>query len=349
VLKLARRIAECFCVVAVLASCGAQNPASACGFTEYRQVAALLADSSLRVDSSTEAVEQVLRACDDDPMAAYLLGSLPRFAEFAPEKVEEFRRALERAAKNGVAAAAAIHGMWLIDTNQDRDRGAKLVTMAHEADDDWALGFTSASMNARGERLSDAAIARVERLARDGFPLAYSILAAQEMFRISDNRTSYSFEEQAEGLLRARVTAVKGMLRGDSIAVLVANRLNKEFDAESKGFANLADVLNAADPLAFVASHPEETDSAHVAWETTPVFETIDQDTLRLVKVSANACSGSIPSKWKKLCEVRAVVDHYVCMQPFGAYMSESVWMSSSAYRTCRLLRLRVLASAPYY
>jgi hypothetical protein len=346
---LARQIAGCFWFVAVLAGSAAQSPASACGLPEYRQAAALLADSSLRIDSSTDAAEQVLRACGDDPTAAYLLGIFPRFAEFSPGRTEEFRQSLSRAAERGVAAAAAIHGAWLVDTNSDRDQGARLITEAYAADDDWGIGLGIGILSGRGERLSDVAIARIDRLARDGFPLAYGILATQEMYRISDNRASYSLEEQTGALIKARGIAMKGMLRGDSIAVRAANRINKEFDAENSGLADLADALSAPDPIAFVSSHPNQMQYAHLAWRAIRVFEGTDEEALPLLRKSVTVCSGSIPSKWWEMCEVRAVVDHFVCMEPFRRYIDESAWMSSSAYRTCRLLRLRVYAAAPYY
>jgi hypothetical protein len=344
-----RQIAGCFWVITVLAGFAAVSPASACGFTEYRQAASLLADSSLRVDSSADAAEQVLRGCGDDPMAAYLIGILPRFAEFSAERKEAFRRSLSSAAERGVAAAALVHGAWLVDTNADRERGTKLMADAYAAEDEWGVGLGLATLTGRQERLSDVALARLEQLAEDGFPWAYGILAYQRMFRIADKRASSPSEQQIAAIMEAHNVALKGMLRGDGIAVLAMDRIAKEFDVDRGAPNHLLDVLSAADPLAFISSHPKEMQSAHVAWRTVPVFWTIDEETLRLVKISANVCSSSIPSKWHKLCEVRAVVDHYVCMQPFGSYMSESVWMGTSAYRTCRLLRLRVVASAPYY
>jgi hypothetical protein len=121
---------------------------------------------------------------------------VPQFAELSFDKVEEFRASLARAADDGIAAAAAMHGAWLFDTKHDRDRGSKLITMAYKAEDPWGLGLGIRAMSAHGERFSDAAIAGVERLAHQGFPLAYGTLAAQEMQRISDNRASYSLEKQ---------------------------------------------------------------------------------------------------------------------------------------------------------
>ncbi len=277
----------------------------------------------------------------------------PRFAQFSAEKTEEFRRFLSQAAEDGVTAAAAIHGAWLVDTNidknSDRARGANLMTKAYAAEDEWGLGLSIGVLSARGERLSDVAIARVERLARDGFPLVYGVIAAQQMYRISDDRASYSLDEQTKALLEARGIALQGLLRGDSIAVLAVNRINKEFDAESSGLANLADALSAPDPLAFVSSHPKEIQSAYSAWQTAPLREETDEETLRLMKTSVSVCSGRVPSKWKEMCEVRAITDHYICMQPFSSYMDEGAWISSSAYRECRVLRLRVRAAAPYY
>jgi hypothetical protein len=218
----------------------------------------------------------------------------PRFAEFPAERREQFRRFLAQAAEDGVSGAALVHGAWLFDTNTDRERGARLVTDAYAAEDEWGLGMV---LGVWRERLSDDALARVERLAEDGYPWAYSILAYQRMARISDNRDSYSADQQAAALAEARDIALKGVLRGDSAAVVAVNRIDREFDAEGKGLARLADVLGASDPLAFVASHPEEMESAYVTWRAIPVFETIDGETLRLVKISATACSGSIPSK----------------------------------------------------
>jgi hypothetical protein len=347
--RAASQIASCFYAIAVLAGFSSQSPASACGSAEYRQAAVLLADSSLRVDSSTDAAEQSLRACGDDPMAAYLIGMLPRFAEFSAERREGFRRSLSSAAERGVAAAALAHGAWLVDTNTDRERGGQLIADAYAAEDEWGVGMGLTTLTGRQERLSDAALARLEQLAEDGFPWAYGILAYQRMLRISDHRASSPPEQQMAAIMEAHNAALKGTLRGDSIAVLVMNHIAKELDAESKASDYLIEVLNAADPLTFVSSHPKEMQQAHVSWQATTVFHKVDDETLRLMKMSANVCSSRIPSQWKELCEVRAVGDHYVCMRPFGAYMDESAWMSSSAYRTCRLLRLRVLASAPYY
>jgi hypothetical protein len=333
--------------IAILAGFSGQS--LACGPAEYRQAATLLADSSLRVDSSPEAAEEVLRACGDDPIAAYLMGMFPRFAEFSPEKTEEFRRSLSRAAEDEVPAAALIHGAWLFDTNTDREHGAQLMTKAYAAEDEWGLGIGYGILSGRGKVLSDADLGRVERLSEQGYPWAYGILASQQMLRISDVENSLTPKARATALINAHNIALQGMLRGDSVAVREMNLIGKELYRESKGLANLADVLSAPEPLAFASSHPKEMESAYLAWQTTPLFEKVDGETLRLMKISATVCSGSIPSKWKQLCEVRAVADHYVCMQPFGSYMADGAWVNSSAYRTCRTLRLRVQSSAPYY
>jgi hypothetical protein len=343
-------IAVCLGVVAILACHSAQS--LACGPAEYRQATELLADSSLRVDSSPDAAEQVLRSCGDDPTAAYLMGMFPRFAEFSLAKVEAFRQSLSRAADGGVPAAASIHGAWLFDTNADRVRAAQLMTEAYAAGDELAIGIGYGVMSGLGERLTDADLARLQRLSEADYPWAFAILASQSILRLSDDQGAHlSQEEHTRALLQAHETALKGVLRGDGTAALGANRIGEQLYKKSPGLEELAEVLSAPDPLAFVSSHPAEMRAAYLAWQTgtMPALTNVDQETLQLIETAKSVCSGRIPSKWKELCEVRAVADHYFCMRPFGAYMAEEAWQKSSAYQTCRVLRLRVLASAPYY
>jgi hypothetical protein len=271
----------------------------------------------------------------------------PRFAELSPERTEAFRQSLSRAAEAGVAAAASIHGAWLFDTNADRVRGAQLIMEAYAAGDELAVGAGYVAMIGQSHTLTDADIARVERLSESGYPWAFGILASQSILRFSSDPGA----RQAKALLEAYETARKGVLRGDGVAAVAASRISEELNMKSPGIEDLAEILNARDPLAFVSSHSAEMHSAHLAWQTgtMPALANVDQGTLGLIKTSTTVCSGRIPSEWKELCEMRAVVDHYVCMRPFSTYMADGAWQTSSAYQTCRVLRLRMRASAPYY
>ena len=226
------------------------------------------------------------------------------------------------------------------------------MTDAYAAGDEWAVGNAYSIMSGLGKTLTDADLARLERLSESGYPWAFGVLASQRMPRLSDDQgANLSPQEQTKALVEAHEIALKGVLRGDNIAVLAANRIGEELYKKSQGLVELAEVLSTPDPMAFVSSHPKEMESAHFAWRTMtiPALADVDDGTLRLMKSAAIACSGGVPSRWKELCEVRAVADHYVCMRPFSTYLDEGVWESSSAYRTCRLLRLHVQASALYY
>ncbi|MEZ5830798.1 MAG: hypothetical protein R3D05_06425 [Dongiaceae bacterium] len=344
-----------FTLAIVAAASITAAPANACGTDEYTKAASLLADSSLRVDSTSDDAERVLRGCGDDPTAEYLIGMFPRFVEFSPEKMEEYRRLLAKAADHGNAAAALIHGIWLFDAKGDRDRGPKLITDAYAIGDEWAIGYGLRLFSAQGNRLSPEAITRIKQLSVSGFPFAYGILAAQELYRISDSGDQLPPDKEAADLLNVHYLALQGIIRGDEIALMAEQRVEKEFDVRPGGWDALRDALSAPDPLGFAISNPKRMEAAHLQWRSIMSLDALDPSlgpVVELLKPIVNgaqrACTG-FPSKIERLCDIRAVVDHAICMKPFGSYMDPEKWAASSAYRTCRLLRLRSRPATLYY
>jgi hypothetical protein len=332
-------IALALCLVCVLRP----HPALACAEPDYSAAVKKLADSSF------DSAEHDLMMCGDDPTAKYLVGLFPRVGRFSPEKVEEYRQSLSDAADLGLPAAQAVYGAWLYDTNRDPMRGAELITKAYRAEDVWGLGIAYRRMSAQGLRFPDYDLARVKRLADSGFPLAFGILAGQALYRIVDNQNALSTEEQAHELQKTHELALEGVIRGDTIAVLAALEVEKKFDVSSRTLTGIYDALTAPDPVAFSSSNSERMHATYVSWQSLFVFYELDNGLKRLAKEASVECSSSIASDLKELCEIRAIADHYVCMNPFASFVDAEEWFASSAYATCRQLRLRGQPADPFY
>lgn len=341
----------CWCLhriaIVPLAACllFALGPSSAlaCAETDYSAAVKKLADSSF------DSAEHDLMMCGDDPTAKYLVGLFPRVGRFSPEKVEEYRQSLSDAADLGLPAAQAVYGAWLYDTNRDPMRGAELITKAYSAEDVWGLGIAYRWMSAKGARFPEYDLARVRRLADSGFPLAFGILAGQAFYRVVDNQNTLSAEEEAHELQKTHELALEGVVRGDTIAVLAALEVEKKFNVSSRALTEIYETLTAPDPVAFSSSDSESMHATYIAWQSLFVFYDFDSNLKRLAKQASVECSSSIASDLKELCEIRAIADHYVCMNPFASFVDEGEWFASSAYATCRQLRLRGQPADPFY
>lgn len=297
--------------------------------------------------SSFDQAKTLLTECADDPTSEYLLGLFPLIVETSSDEVESYRAHLANAANSGQPQAQVMHGSWLSDTGKDRVGGARLMTLAYEKADTWGLWRGYSFLSASGTRLSEQDIHRVELLADGGFPLAFGILAVQTMYRIADEQQqdTVALESWAE----ARALAVRGTIRGDSIAAIALLRIDQEVGIKSRGLDSLVDALSAQDPIGFNSFNSEEMAAAYFAWQRIFGLNQLDGAVPPKRDERIAVCDRGPLRAVRAMCEVRSIVDDYVCVEPFESYVGVEAWRKSSAYLTCRLIRLRHPVDQLYY
>jgi len=297
--------------------------------------------------------EALLRPCGSDPVANFLIGILPRFGEFDAETRDSYRTFLAKSAAEGLPAAQAVQGLWLIDVQHDK-RGFSLIESAAASGDPWAMWSIYALRTVKGERLQPAVTSRVEQLEQQGFPLADNILAGQDLFRTLDNIKNLSPEEQAGAVERALNIAARGVVQGDFAALYQYRSLSKHLGLDRGGELSveldyLSEFLSPSRHITPETSNPTEVRKAYSAWRLTKTFAQLDESFDARLKSAVNACLHEPLSHFSEICEIRSMIDHYVCMDPFAAILGSDQWSQSPAYTSCRVRRLNDPLTSPYY
>jgi hypothetical protein len=321
--------------------------AAACDETEYREAAAHVAAQEYA------SAEALLRPCGSDPVANFLIGILPRFGEFDAETRDSYRTFLANSAAEGLPAAQAVHGLWLIDVQHDK-RGFSLIESAADSGDPWAIWAIYSLKTASGERLQPAVTSRIEHIEQQGFPLADSILAGQDLFRTLDNIKNLTAEEQASAVERALNIAARGVVQGDFVALYQYRSLSKRLGLDRGGELSdeldyLSEFLSPSRRVTPETSNPSQIHKAHSAWGLTKIFGQFDASFDSRLTTAMKACLRDPLIRFSEICEIRSMIDHYVCMEPFAAILGSDQWSQSPAYASCRGRRLHDALTSPYY